>query len=161
MRSVCIVRFTLLALALRLACACGGGLPHPEYVAQPTTALVEVTQPPPPARVETVPPSPAATAVWIDSEWTWRRARWAWLPGRWVNAPPGARFSPWVFVRGPDGRLWVAAGVWRDANGKDVDEPPPLAEATVEGGAIVTADGNIEVTGPTLRGAHARSAPTP
>jgi hypothetical protein len=161
MRAVWIARFALVELAVPLACACGGQLPHPEYVAQPTSALVEVTRPPPPARVETVPPSPAASAVWIDGEWTWRRARWAWLPGRWVNATTGARFSPWVFVRGRDGRLWVAPGVWRDANGKPVDPPEALAEATVEGGAVVTADGNIEVTGPTLRASHARSAPTP
>ena len=136
-------------------------MPHPEYTPQRTDDLVEVTQPPPPARVETIPPSPSGGAVWIDGEWTWRRSRWAWLPGRWVSVPPGARFSPWVFVRGRDGRLWVAPGVWRDASHKAVADPAPLAQATVEGGAVVTADGSIEVTGPTQRGPHARPAPSP
>src|SRR5579883_2247860 len=146
-----LVAALLVAACAGGTCGCGGSLPHPEWAPQPTSALVEVTRPPPPARVETIPPSPSTGAVWIDGEWTWRRGRWSWLPGRWVDAPAGARFSPWAFVRGRDGRLWVAAGVWRDARGQPMAAPAPLAEATVEGGAVVTADGNIEVTGPTVR----------
>ena len=119
---------------------------------------MKVTAPPPPARVELVPPRPDAAALWIDGEWTWRRQRWAWMPGRWVDAPPGATFSPWAFVRAPDGELWYAPGVWRDAQGATIDSPPPLAVATAESGAVVTADGTTETTGPTLRPDRPRKA---
>jgi hypothetical protein len=131
--------------------ACGPLVRHPSYAPQVTAALVEVTSPPPPARVEIVPAVPSATAVWVDGEWLWRRARWAWLPGRWVEEPPGVTFSPWAFVRGPDGSLWVAPGVWRDAAGTPIDPPPSLAVASVETGAVVTAEGATETTGPTVR----------
>jgi len=73
------------------------------------------------------------------------------LPGRWVEPPQGALFAPWVFERGPDGRLWYAPGEWRRPDGSPVDAPQPLAIAAVESGAVVTADGSSETTGPTLR----------
>jgi len=138
------------ALALALV-TCTSSIPHPVYVAQPTSALVEVERPPPPSRVEVVPARPNAASVWIDGEWTWRRGRWAWLPGRWVEAPLGVVFSPWVFVRAPDGTLWYAPGVWRDSNGAPREAPAALAIATVESGEVVDADGSIESTGPTMR----------
>lgn len=134
---------------LALALGCSSSLPRPAYAPQPTSALVEVTRLPPPARVEVLPERPSSSSVWIDGEWTWRRGRWAWRPGRWVEAPPGLAFSPWVFVRSPDGTLWYAPGVWRDRSGGPVDGPPPLAMATVEAGEVINADGTTEVTGPT------------
>jgi hypothetical protein len=81
----------------------------------------------------------------------WRRGRWAWLPGRWVDLPQGRSFSPWVFVRGPDGRLWYAPGVWRDLWGTPVNPPDALAVASVETGVVVTAEGASEITGPSVR----------
>lgn len=132
--------------------ACGGRFPHPPYSGQPTSALVELRLPVPPARVETIPPRPKdQDAVWIDGEWTLRRGRWSWLPGRWVKPPPGETYSPWVVVRGRDGRLWHAPGTWRDAHGAPADEPPAIAIAAVESQPIVSASGEIEVTGRTLR----------
>ncbi len=86
----------------------------------------------------------------MDGEWTWRRGRWAWLIGRWVDPPPGAVYSPWVFVRGLDGSLYYASGTWRDAKGAPVDPPLPLARAQVESNVVVDADGTVEATGPTL-----------
>jgi hypothetical protein len=139
-----------LALAGGLA-ACAGRIPRPTFGAQPTSALVEVGEPPPPARVEVLPPRPGPSAVWIDGEWMWRRGRWAWLSGRWCNPPPGAVFSPWVFERGPDGRLWYTPGVWRTAAGSPVEAPPALAYAAVQTAAVIDADGTVDVTGPTLR----------
>ncbi|HEX3770941.1 MAG TPA: YXWGXW repeat-containing protein [Polyangiaceae bacterium] len=139
-----------LAIAGSLLAGCGARFPRPPYAAQPTSALVEIREPVPPARVEDVPARPAET-VWIDGEWTWRRARWAWMPGRWVVPPPGEAFSPWVVVRSDDGRLWLAPGVWRDASGKVVDPPAAVAVATVESGQVVNASGAIEPTGRTLR----------
>ncbi len=145
------MRLAVVALATALAGACTPAMPRPPYTAQPSSALVEVTRPPPPARVEIVPTRPRQDAVWLDGEWLWRRGRWAWLSGRWVVAPAGAAFSVWSFVRGPDGRLWYAPGEWRDAHQTIVDPPAPLAMALVEGGAVVDADGRTETTGPILR----------
>jgi hypothetical protein len=138
------------ALPVLFIAACAGPLPHPPYAPQPEGALVEVSRPPPPARVESVPPRPDATAVWLDGEWTWRRGRWAWLIGRWVDPPSGAKFSPWVFVRGLDGTLYYAPGLWRDAKGDPADPPTALARAQVEANIIVDADGVVEPTGPTV-----------
>ncbi|HEX4445499.1 MAG TPA: YXWGXW repeat-containing protein [Polyangiaceae bacterium] len=141
-----------LVFATTLLSGCGGHFPRPPYSAQPTSALVELKDPLPPARVEAVPVRPAtAGAVWIDGEWTVRRGRWAWVPGRWVVPPPGETYSPWVIVRGPDGRLWHAPGTWRDARGNAVDEPPSLAVASVESQPVVSASGEIEVTGRTVK----------
>lgn len=149
------------AAVLRLAVAvvlvglgqlgCSGSVRHPYYAAQPTSALQEVDAPPPPARVEILPGAPSSAAVWVDGEWMWRRGRWAWLPGRWVDAPGGRLFSPWVFVRGPDGRLWYAPGVWRDLWGAPVNPPDALGVASVETGVVVTAEGATELTGPSVR----------
>lgn len=133
------------------AAGCGPLLRHPPYVPQQQDALVRVYSPPPPARVELVPAEPSPGAVWVDGEWIWRREQWAWLPGRWVNLPPGEKFSPWAFVRGVDGRLWYAPGVWRDARGAPVDPPDALVIASVETGVVVTAEGDTEVTGPSVR----------
>jgi hypothetical protein len=59
-------------------------------------------------------------------------------------------FSPWVFVRGLDGSLYYAPGVWRDAKGEPVDPPPALARGQAESNVIVDADGVVEPTGPTV-----------
>jgi len=134
-------------------------MPRPPYAAQPPSALVEVTRPPPPARVEIVPSSPREGAVWLDGEWIWRRGRWAWLTGRWVVPPVGAAFSRWSFVRGADGRLWYAPSEWRDARLTIVEPPPALAMALVEGGAVVDADGRTETTGPVLHDRPHEDAP--
>jgi len=131
--------------------ACSNRLPHPAYVAQSQDALVEVVAPPPPGRVEVVPSKPGAGAVWIDGEWTWRRRRWAWTAGRWVVPPKDAAFSPWVFERGVDGRLWYAPGVWRDAKGAVVAPPEPLVAAKVDSAPVVNASGVTEATGVTTR----------
>jgi hypothetical protein len=141
----------LVGVAGLVQLGCSGSVRHPYYVAQPTSALQEVDEPPPPARVEILPAAPSSEAVWVDGEWMWRRGRWAWLPGRWVEAPGGHLFSPWVFVRGPDGRLWVAPGVWRDLWGAPVNPPDTLAVASVETGVVVTAEGATELTGPSVR----------
>jgi hypothetical protein len=137
------------ALACLLWCGCSHGLEHPRYVAQPQTALVEVDQPPPPGRVEDIPDRPTRTSAWVDGEWEWQRGRWNWRPGQWVEPPAGAAFSPWVFVRAPDGRLWYAAGVWRDPQGSPLAAPTPLASAVVDAAEVVNATGATESTGRT------------
>lgn len=107
--------------------------------------------PPPPARLEYIPARPRQSgAVWIDGEWTLRRGRWAWKLGRWLIPPADARFSPWAFVHGTDGTPYFAPGVFRDATGKPIDEPPPLAVGRADAVTVVEADGLIAITGRTL-----------
>jgi hypothetical protein len=137
--------------------ACSSGLPHPPYAPQPTSALVEVAFPPPPARAEAVPPRPPrpygadGPIVWLDGEWTWRGRRWSWTPGRWVVAPPDARFSPWTTVMREDGATFYAPGVWRDAHGAPLAEPPKaLAYAQASSGVIFEPTGDLQRTGPTI-----------
>ncbi len=82
--------------------ACSGRVPHPPYTGQPTSALVEVDYPPPPARVEFVTPRPADNAVWVNGEWAWSGRRWAWKPGGWVTVPEGAAYAKLSLVRRAD-----------------------------------------------------------
>lgn len=137
------MRRVAFAVGAGFAIACFGlscgrsGLPAPRYARQPTSALVEVAYPPPPARVERVPEQPRPDAVWIDGEWTWQGRRWAWRPGRWVEPPRGAVFSPWTLVRDSSGTLYVAAGTWRAEDGGAIDEPPPLRPGKPTAGAMV------------------------
>jgi len=151
-----------LAIASLLLAACGGRFPRPPYSPQPTSALVVLSAPPPPARVENVPPRPDVSGVvWIDGEWTFRRGRWSWSPGHWVVPPPDQTFSPWVVVRGVDGQLWQAPGTWRDAKGNAVEAPTPIVVAVVDSGQVVNASGVTEVTGRTLKAARKAGAEKP
>jgi hypothetical protein len=148
------------AAAIVVLCvACSSRLPHPPWTAQPTSALVEVPFPPPPARAEAVPAKPQDDAVWIDGEWTWRGRRWAWMPGRWVVTPAGTTFSPWTSVRRDDGVLFYAPGVWRTANGEVATAPKPLAVAGAGSGVVFEPGGDIERTGPTLNLERRRTRP--
>ncbi|MDP9034430.1 MAG: hypothetical protein M3O50_06455, partial [Myxococcota bacterium] len=143
---------SLMRASLAGALACGGSLPVPPYARQSESALTPVGYPPPPARVEFLPARPSKQSVWVDGEWAWRGRRWSWRPGRWVVPPEGARFSPWVLVRGEDGALYFASGAWRDAKGGALREPAALAVAKPTTGAVVNPEGEREVTGNTLRG---------
>lgn len=137
--------------SLAILGACVGRLPHPPYGKQPTAALETVEYPPPPARVEFVPLSPARGAVWIDGEWTWQGRRWAWRVGRWVRPPPGASFSPWTMVRGEDGSTYYASGAWRDEDGGVLAEPAALLAARPNLSDVVDPEGEIETTGHSIR----------
>src|SRR5580658_10579559 len=130
-----------------LGLGCSSGLRHPPYDPQPESALIEVTLPPPPGRVEVIPAAPTRDAVWIDGEWGWRGHKWGWQPGYWAVTPRDAKFSPWVFVRGADARLWTAPGTWRDSKGASVPGPPELSVAHVDAAEVVNATGAIEDTG--------------
>jgi hypothetical protein len=138
----------LATLGTVAAIACGAPrLPAPDYTGQPTTALVEVPYPPPPARVEAVPEPPSERAVWIDGEWIWKR-RWSWKAGRWVVPPPGARYAPWTTVRDRTGTLYFAAGTWRDERGADVAEPPPVGAGNAAPVTVVDPEGETVSQGP-------------
>jgi hypothetical protein len=101
------------------AMACSARIPEPPRAGQPTSALVEVDYPPPPARVEFVPPQPQSDAAWIRGSWEWQGHRWEWKQGAWVVVPEGAAYAMPVLVRRGDGRLFFAAGSWRDPSGKE------------------------------------------
>ena len=136
-----------IALGIALA-ACGAArLPRPPLAPHPTSALVEVPYPPPPARVEFMPDSPQKGAVWVDGEWSFRGRLWWWKPGAWVLVPAGATYSPWISVRSADGTLYFARGRWRNPHGEDLPSPKPLARAKPNLGAIVDPVGETEETG--------------
>lgn len=148
MRGAFVTAIPVAFLVLALGLACGSSLPTPAYTSHPTSALLEVPYPPPPARVENIPREPKGDVVWIDGEWTWQSRRWAWKPGRWVVPPAGARFAPWTTVRDRLGTLYFAGGTWRDKNGAEVAEPPPAAAAGPFPVAVVTPEGEEVKQGP-------------
>lgn len=140
------------------AIACGSKAVSPTYTEQPTSALIMVPFPPPPARVEVVPKQPRDGAVWIDGEWVWQTRRWAWRKGRWVIPPAGAKFAPWTTVRDNTGNLYVATGVWRSADGNEVTEPAAINDAKRQGMGVVTPDGDQVDIGQPATSASAMNA---
>jgi hypothetical protein len=129
---------------------CSSELPHPNYTGQPTTALAEIPYPPPPARVERVPERPVDDAVFVRGEWRWDGRRWAWKQGAWFVPPPGVLYARWVTVRAPDGKLYFAAGAWRDAQGKELPAPPVATAASSGAEGVVNPEGETEAVGPTV-----------
>ena len=119
-------------LAVLLVSACGSRFPTPPTGPHPagSTNFIDVPFPPPPARVEVVPPAPRDPgAVWVDGEWAWQGKRWAWLPGGWVVPPRGAYFAPWLVYRLDNGRLLFAPGAWHAAKGDRLPNPVVLDAA--------------------------------
>jgi hypothetical protein len=83
----------------------------------------EVPYPPPPARVETLPPRPAggqAWQVWIDGQWDWDGQTWRWLPGAWVTPPANAYFTPWTATLQSNGRYLFVRAAWRSRDGRPI-----------------------------------------
>jgi hypothetical protein len=137
----------LAAVMTVLLLGCSSELPHPKYTRQPTSALLEVAYPAPPARVEFVPAQPVPGAVWIRGEWSWQGRRWAWKSGTWALAPEGAAYAPWVSVRGIDGRLFYAPGTWRNAANQEIPSPEPIKLARTTKGPVTNAEDETEPTG--------------
>jgi len=141
-------------LAALGAIGCSSRLPAPPTGPHPASATnyLEIPYPPPPARVEIVPPAPAeAGAVWVDGEWGWQGKRWNWLPGGWVVPPKGAYFAAWLVYRLDNGRLLFAPGSWHAATGEKLPNPVVL-EAARNG---------LEEESPSVAGAPAASAKPP
>jgi hypothetical protein len=147
----------LIGLAFAFA-ACGSRLPRPSYTEQPSSALVEVDYPPPPARVEFVPARPKPNAVWLNGEWIWAGRRWAWRPGGWVVPPPEAAFARMVVVRRSDGRLFAAAGTWRNARGAEVPAPEFEKISPSSSSAVVNSEGEVEPTAADIHADAGRDA---
>jgi len=85
-----------LALCVVLAACAGPRLVTAPSGPQPTQAVPEsVDYPPPPAKIEEIPLSHRSgnPCVWRDGYWDWTGRRWEWQAGRAVLAPKGCRFA--------------------------------------------------------------------
>ena len=100
-------------------------------------------------------------AVWIDGEWTWQGRRWAWKRGRWLVPPPNARYSPWTSTRDKSGLFYVAEGKWRDAQGRELPDPTPIAVGRTRGGPVTDPEGETVPATPNVApGTPSRSSNT-
>lgn len=121
-----------------LVVGCGAGaLPRPLRAQVRAEDYVPVPFAPRPPPVEIVPPRPPGpqALVWADGGWEWDGERFRWLPGAWVAPPADAKRVLWVLVRRPDdGQLFFAPSSWRDASGKAIDPPVPIARAQTRPG---------------------------
>lgn len=113
--------FDSLCLIVVLTAGCSADVARPPSGPGGPSVLIEVPYPPPPARVESIPPNDDVTKVWVDGQWLWQAKRWKWRNGEWVTPPPGAYFTPWETTRKPDGKLFFARAMWRDASGRPLD----------------------------------------
>jgi hypothetical protein len=125
----------LIGIALALATGCAT-LPGPPRALQPEAAFVEVPGPPPPARVEVVPPRPRGAVAWVDGSWMWEGTRWKWSAGGWFSLAGGLRYADWIARRREDGTMLYANPQWQDARGEPVAAPPRAATATAIGGGV-------------------------
>ena len=136
-------RWSIVGCALA---ACSSRVPHPSYVAPSATELVEVDYPPPPARVEFVPPQPASGAVWLNGEWGWAGRRWGWKPGGWVMQPEGAAYAKGALVRRQDGKLFAGPSRWQGPDGGAIQAPTFLRATPSERNSIVDPEGDPAAT---------------
>jgi len=109
-------RLRLVALCCAGLASLGCGARHPEapHGAHPPNDGVPVPYPPPPAKVEEVPPQPGASCVWTDGYWEFTD-RWEWQPGEWVVPEAHCRLAP-VELRRQGGQLWHARPRWYPDN---------------------------------------------
>ena len=141
------VRFRVVAVVASCvvcAAACGPSLRTVPLGAPPDVAaapqLVDV--PPPPAKVERIPPDPGKPCAWFDGRWEWVGEAWEWTAGGWVVPPPGCHFataeSGWA--AGTDrSLLFYVPGRWYpDEGGKPCPEPRACGATTTEAPTAAT-----------------------
>lgn len=130
----------LVSVIVLLAVACGAQHAEAPRGAHPQHDAVVVPYPPPPAKVEEVPPQPNAACVWTDGYWEFTD-RWEWQVGEWVVPQPHCRLAP-VELRRDGGQLWHARPRWYPDNvtllGPESACPRPRAcpRAPAENGSI-------------------------
>jgi hypothetical protein len=117
------------ALLASLFVACTTPLPRSPTTTHDWDDFVEVPYPPPAALIETLPPRPSQTAVWVHGYWDWAQERYVWVRGGWVDPPEGYRHAPWLSLYTPDGRLLFARTTWVDGDGRRVANPKVVAPA--------------------------------
>lgn len=68
---------------------------------------------PPPPNPETIPPSPAANAVWVPGFWSFDGRAYTWVTGKWEIPPPNAHaYMPAHWEYQGDRYVYVASS-WR------------------------------------------------
>ena len=123
-----------LGVALGLA-ACSSGLRTAKVGEHPAVReQIEIREPPPPAKVEAVPPDPGERCVWLDGQWELVGRGWKWTPGGWHIPPPGCSYAPPLLVwaeSGERGQLYHTPGRWYPDDGTaPCPEPARCAPAT-------------------------------
>ncbi len=113
------VAFLVLPLAIGASATCSAAPRFVQPVDHYVTPIREVQDTviiapsaPPPARVETIPPPPAATEFWRPGHWAWNNINWTWVPGEYIQRPsPQVAWQPGHWVEQPNGWMWVE-GRW-------------------------------------------------
>jgi hypothetical protein len=103
-------RISFLALCLA-AFLCGCASDHRRRV---RAREVVVTQPPPPAQSEVIPPAPGPNYVWVPGYWAWDgKHNYVWQSGHYEARPTErARYEPGHWERTRQGWVWEP-GRWR------------------------------------------------
>ena len=96
----------------------GGVVALPAVSHAQVSLSVNIGVPPPPPRVEAVPP-PRSGYVWAPGYWRWEGRRHVWMDGHWERARPG---HYWVAERWvQEGRHWrLEPGHW-ERNGREME----------------------------------------
>jgi hypothetical protein len=90
----------LLACALAAA---GAFSLNPGAAEARVAVQIYATAPPPPLRVEHVPP-PRHGYVWAPGYWRWQGHRYVWVGGHWIRGRHGYHYAPPHWER--EGRRW-------------------------------------------------------
>lgn len=93
---------------------------------------------PPPERVETIPPPPAAGWIWIRGHYAWRHRRWVWVRGHYEAPRPGMTYVPGHWANTPNGYVWQE-GYWAPAAPAAYIPPSPPPAAPAPAAVVVSA----------------------
>jgi WXXGXW repeat (2 copies) len=87
-----------------------------------------VDVPPPPIRIENVPPQPNSDCLWADGRWRRSDGQWQWVPGAWVRPLKTCYYAEplLVWIPSVDGRgvLFHTDGEWYDRSTGTLCQPP-------------------------------------
>jgi WXXGXW repeat (2 copies) len=111
MRNCAIVVMGLLSVLSSTACTVRATAPS---VVVRTPEIV-VSRPPPPIRVEEMPPPPGAPEayVWQPGHWHWNGQDYVWRAGHYEHRPSAtARWVPAEWVAKPNGQWVFHPGHW-------------------------------------------------
>lgn len=127
-----------LGCAWLLAMGCTNRQAEAPTSSHPPGDAIVVPYPPPPAKVEELPPMPSSDCIWTDGYWEFSD-RWEWQPGEWVVPPPRCQLAP-VELRRQAGQLWHARPRWYAAASNPgrprsaCPRPAPCRSATTDAG---------------------------
>lgn len=78
----------------------------------PSGVVVYVKKSPPKSIMETPPPRPHASAIWISGFWKWNGEKYIWANGYWDTNPQGKEWVSGRWEKTRNGWLWKP-GYWR------------------------------------------------